>query len=468
MNERVPKIALIAAAVVCPLVLLLLAYSQPRYFANVTNMGGLILIEGLAVAVWMYRRFFFALVIVAFLFAGVRVAVGGYWTTGRWAILAVGAAVGSLVMLKERNHRFGLFHVTAVFAVLTSIVSASVSQFPGVAILKASSFGLLFLYAGTGARLAVTGRESRFFTGLLAACEGFVAVMAVYYLIFGIGFMGNPNSLGAVMGVAAAPMLFWGALLPEPLAVNRRRLILYLLSMYLTFHSHSRAGMAAALISCGLLCAALRKYTMIGAGVAIITICIAAGAIFNPDATERAFSSVTKTVLYKDSTNGNVFASREDPWQRALDTISNHFWFGTGLGTADVINDGPVEMFVSTEDITSENGSSYLAILAGVGILGVLPFFLLMFLLLGKIARTVLWMLTTGNACHPAVPIAMIMLAGLIHAAFEDWLFAAGYHLCVLFWCLAFVFMDVAPSGHAIEWRFGAILRPLGVVAPNR
>jgi hypothetical protein len=35
-----------------------------------------------------------------------------------------------------------------------------------------------------------------------------------------------------------------------------------------------------------------------------------------------------------------------------------------------------------------------------------------------------------------------VVLAGLVNAAFEDWLFAAGYYLCVLFWGLAFVLDD--------------------------
>ena len=125
-------------------------------------------------------------------------------------------------MLKERSHHYGLFHATATFAVLATLISAAVSQYPGVALLKALSFGLLFLYAGTGVRLSVTGRESRFFTGLLTGFEVLVAAMAFFYAI-GTEAMGNPNALGAVMGVGAAPVLFWGAMLDEPVWVKRRR-----------------------------------------------------------------------------------------------------------------------------------------------------------------------------------------------------------------------------------------------------
>ena len=40
----------------------------------------------------------------------------------------------------------------------------------------------------------------------------------------------------------------------------------------------------------------------------------------------------------------------------------------------------------------------------------------------------------------------MVLAAGLMHAGFEDWLFAVGYYLCVFFWVLAFAFMDLLPA----------------------
>jgi hypothetical protein len=80
----------------------------------------------------------------------------------------------------------------------------------------------------------------------------------------------------------------------------------------------------------------------------------------------------------------------------------------------------------------------------------------------------------TGDACSPAVPIAAIMAAGLLHAAFEDWLFAAGYYLCVFFWSLAFVFIDVVPKtvpGLAVSTAPQPSSRwanSVGVVVPQR
>jgi O-antigen ligase len=472
MTERIPKAALIAAIVLGPLILTYLAYSRPGYFTSQVYLGGLLLIEFLAVAVWMYRRVFFPLIMVAFLLAGVDLPVGTIWSAARWVFLCVGALVGLSIMLKERRHHFGLFHVLAMFAILATLVSAAVSQFPSVTLLKALSILLLFLYGSTGARLAVTGRENRFFAGLLLGGEVFVGALAALYAV-GIEAMGNPNSLGAVMGVVGCPILLWGTLVSEKGFDRRRRMALYAVALYLTYASHARAGMIAALISSGLLCFALRKYAFLARGVTVITILVAASAVVQPENFSKTVSSLMSSVVYKGVSEGNLLASRETPWQAATDSISKHPWFGTGLGTITNADAGDVHvgMFSSSTAVTAENGSSYLSILSGVGILGAIPFSLLLLMILEKIVRTVAWMLRTGNANHPAVPIAAIMAAGLFHAGFEDWLFAPGYYLCVLFWSLAFIFVDVAPSSvprAALAWRVRRTQPGFGGAAASR
>ena len=448
MTERLPKIVLISAAVLCSLLLPYAAFAWPGYFANVNYLGGLVFLELIVAAVWMYRSVFFPIVVVSFLFAGLNLPVGQFWTAGRWAVLGVGGFVGLVMMLKDRRYHFGFFHALAVFAVLAAATSAAVSRYSGVSALKVLSLSSLFLYAGTGARLAVEGRENRFFPGLIMGCEIFVGVMGLASLS-GIEVLGNPNSLGAVMGVVGAPLLFWGILVAEKPFIRRRRLILYFLCVYLVFASHARAGMIAAVVSCGFLCVALRKYKMLAQGLVILSILVAVYAIVRPEAFSQAMSSFTAKVVFKgnDPSRG-LFESRTNPWQDALDTIQNNLWFGTGFGTTDNGQDAKDNLgnFSATSATSTENGSSYLAIAMWVGIIGILPFLMLLAFLLKKIGQTFKWMWATGSPFHPAVPLAMLMVAGLIHATFEDWLFAPGYYLCVFFWSLAFVFADLAPS----------------------
>lgn len=447
MRERVAKaVAFVAVMMILP-VLAYFAYSRPTYFSSLNYIRGLFMMECLAAAVWLYRRIFFPIVLVTFLLAGVALPMGSFWNMARWVILAVGGVVGSVIMLKERQHRFGSFHLLAGLAVVAAVVSAAVSRFTIVSSLKVLSLLLLFVYAATGVRLAVTGRENRFYWGLIVGCEVFVAVIASFYLL-GIEVMGNPNSLGAVMGVVAAPILLWSTLLPQEAFSHRRRVLLYGVAMYLTFSSHARAGIAAAFISCSLLCVVLRRYRLLAQGIGILVIVSAIGAIVNPDAFSNTVSSFTSSVLYKgkDPAEG-VLGSRTSTWQDTISTIHDHFWFGTGFGTSDNGQGSiPIGNFATTSATSAEHGSSYLAIVSWVGMLGVLPFFLLVGDLLRKVLRTIVWMSKTANPSHASVPLALLAIAGLIHAGFEDWLFAPGYYLCVFYWSMAFVLVDQVPS----------------------
>lgn len=448
MTERIPKSAIVGAVIVTLIGLTGLAYFRPGYFTSLRFLGGLLVAEFLFVAIRFYRQIFLPIVLLAFLFAGSALPLGGIWTQGRWLLLAVGALVGLVVVLKGRPFRFGLFHAMALFAILAGVVSSAASRYPGVAFLKIMSLFLLFIYAATGARLAVVGREGRFFSGLLISCELFVAAMAVFQLL-GISAMGNPNSLGAVTGVVCCPLLLWGALVDNKTAVRYRRFTMFVICALLVYQSQARAGLAAVLVSCGLLCLALREYRLLAGGVSVILILAASIGILQPETFSTGVSSVTSSVLYKGKDPGAGFlASRREPWRAAMDSIRTHFWFGTGFGTAD---NGPdvterLSLFRSSLGVTKENGSSYLAILTWVGVMGALPFLMTLLLLLGYVARTLSWMWKHRSSSHPAIPLAMVVIGGLVHASLEDWLFATGYYLCVFFWCVAFVFVDLAPA----------------------
>jgi O-antigen ligase len=447
MTDRIARIVLVGPAILAAFFLVFLAYSRPWYFGNVTYLGGLLFLEFTFVAICMYRRVFFPLVLLAFLFAGSNGGFASIWTSARWVILGLGALVGCVIILRARRYRFGVFHLFAMFAVLAALLSATASRYPSFVLLKALSLLLLFVYCGTGARLAVAGREHRFFAGLLTGCEVLVGILAVLQFS-GAEPLGNPNSLGAVMGVVGAPILLWGMMLEDNKAVRLRRLALFAVSMYIVVQSQARAAMIAAFVSCGIMCLVLRKQKLLAQGSGVVLILIATAAIVQPEAFSNTVSSLTSAVLYKGHDPGlGMLSSRESPWQTAMDSIRDHFWFGTGFGTADK-GQGDTEQlgtFASSSAVKAENGSSYLSIAAWVGVAGVLPFLLLLLMVVSNVIRTLVWMFKTGNSSHPAIPLAMVMVAGLLHAAFEDWLFAPGYYLCVFFWSAAFVLADTAP-----------------------
>jgi hypothetical protein len=320
MDRGAFKIVLAAGGICGVLGVIYFAYSRPGYFTSQTYLGGLLLLEFLAVAVWFYRRAFFPLVIVTFLLAGMHLPLSSVWTMARWGVLAAGAMIGSVIAFKERRFSFGTFHIIALFAILAALMSAAVSRFTSVSLLKVSSLLLLFVYASSGVRLAVENRENRFFTGLVFGCEIFVGVITIFYFL-GISVMGNPNSLGAVMGVVGAPLLLWASLVPQETSTRRRRLALCAIAVYLTLASHARASILAAFVSCALLCLLLRKYKLLAQGIAILAIIVALVAIFQPHMYSSAVSSFATDVVYKGKDPSDGLLARDNlhckkPWIR--------------------------------------------------------------------------------------------------------------------------------------------------------
>jgi O-antigen ligase len=462
MMSQIAKPALAAAAGVCAIAVVYMAWSRPSYFTSQTYIGGLILLELVIGAIWKFRQVFFTVLILAFVLAGTSLPGSSVFTSARWLFLGVGAVVGFLMVLKDHQHHFGFFDAIALFAVLAAAVSASVSRYPSFALLKVLSLFLLFLYAASGATVAVKGREARFLAGMLVGCEVLVGVLAFCYVVFGTDLLGNVNSLGAIVGVVAAPLLLWATFVAQDVATHHRRLFLFGLCLYLVYHSHARASIAAGALSCGLLCVGLRRYRSLILGTTVVLMLVATAAIFQPEQVFETASAVTSEVVYKGKLENGMFASRRTPWQDAVDAIRTHFWFGTGFGTTDKGVDAGQHLgnFSSSSAVSTEYGSSYLEIVTWVGILGVLPFIFLLLTLTKRVFQTMLWIWQTGNMSHPAIPLAAVVAAGIVHAAFEDWMFAPGYYLCVFFWCVAFALVDVTPipskarAGQGIAWFF--------------
>jgi hypothetical protein len=102
--------------------------------------------------------------------------------------------------------------------------------------------------------------------------------------------------------------------------------------------------------------------------------------------------------------------------------------------------------FYTKDGTNREHGNSYLALVEYMGLLGIVPFAILVLLVGQMIFRVCVWMRRTANPRHCAIPFAMVLLAGLVHATFEDWLTAVGYYLCVFFWTAVFWLKDMLPA----------------------
>jgi O-antigen ligase len=447
MNDRFSKFFLPTVLALSCLFGVYAVVYRPAYFSSSDELGILLFLQVLLAAIWNYRARFFPLLLAAFLWAGMMVPLNAAWTSGRWLVLAVGALAGLVVYTRDQRYYFGTFHLIALFCVIAALLSAAVSAYPGLAFLKALSLLLLFLYGSSGARVAVLGRETSFFSKLLLGCELMVYLTAVSYFIFHNEIFGNPNSLGAVMGVVVAPILLWGILVSERPTTHGRRIFAFTLALLLLFSSYARAGIAGAAVSCILLCVALRRYRLLFKGAAIalgLAAFVAAAVPFH----QQPADSLTSVFVYKGRREDGILASRQPIWDETVSTIQEHPWLGSGFGTSPTSSEVVQQSggFESLREATREHGNSYLAITEWVGLLGDIPFFGLVVLIGVNISRAVVQMRRTGNVLSPTIPLAGVLVAGLVHAAFEDWLFAAGYYLCVFFWTLAFIMVDLLPA----------------------
>jgi O-antigen ligase len=451
-------------------------YSHLYYFANVSFLGGILLLEVLVASFWKYDQRFFVLLMIAFLWAGMHVPMQGAWTSGRWVVLSAGAAVGCIAWMKTPRRPFGLLHLVALFCICAAFVSATVSTFLQMASLKALSLFLLFLYCASGARLAVLGREDRFFHGLLWGSEIAVYITAICYFGLGESIWGNPNSLGASMSVGLFPILLWGWFTSDVQGVKLRRLAALLLCTYLVFFSGARAGMASVVLVAVIFCVGLHQYKLLIKVAALVLVLIAVTGVFAPGKLDAKLGDLKDAVLYKGHKTEGVMGSRRTPWEKSITTIKEHPLFGTGYGTSPTGEDpglyfGTVN---SSAETNREHGSSYMAIAEWVGLLGGFPFVALLAVTVSNVWKVCVWMRRTRDPRHYSIPLAMVVLAGLAHASFEDWLFAVGYYLCVYFWFSVFLLADLIPGAVKVP---GAVVvsrtsrqspADFGAAVPNR
>ena len=421
------------------------SYSDPYLVANPAILVILIGAELLLVAVGAYRKVFFLAVMLAFLLAGANLPLKEAWGVGRWAVLLCAAVVGMTLWLKESRQHFGALHLAAFFCVLSAVASAAVSVFPRTAFLKASSLLLLFMYAASGARLAQMHRERQFSQDLVTACELMAYVSGLSYFVTRSALFGNPNSLGAVMGVAVVPLLAWGILNANSETQRRRRILAFAIGVGLLVFSGSRAGLLAGMGAISFLVLNLKNYRLFARSALVAVSGLALIGLWNPNLIGRSAEGVSENLVYKGHRGGGILASRRGPWEATMATIREHPFFGGGFGTTQTgaESERGASSFATTIGTAREHGNSYLALLEWVGMLGILPFLMLlggMFLEIHKVGQ---YVRRTLDGSHPAVPLAMVCVAGFLHATFEDWLFAVGYYVCVFFWCIAFCLADL-------------------------
>ena len=202
-------------------------------------------------------------------------------------------------------------------------------------------------------------------------------------------------------------------------------------------------------------CFCLRQYRVLVKAVGFVIFLVAISGMVAPDSLHKTLTSLGDAILYKGHKAEGLMGSRKTPWQASIDSIEEHPLFGTGFGTSPTGEDPGLYFgrFSSSQETVREHGSSYMTIAEWVGIFGAAPFALLLLTNLSNVFRVCSWMRRTSDPTHYSIPLAMILLAGLVHASFEDWMFAVGSYPCVYFWSMAFLLGDLAPAAELTEAR---------------
>jgi O-antigen ligase len=470
MNSRL-QVILVPLGMIAVLGLFVLVERRPVLFANTTYLGAILALQIAFVGLTHFDEVFFPLLMGTFLWAGSDLPFSGIGMALRWLFLAVGALGGFVIWIRSpRPQHFGSFHLVASLCVLSALVSAIVSEIPRTALLKVASLFLLFLYASSGARVAIAGREHKFMRGLVLSCEVLVYVAAACYFALGYGVFGNPNALGAIIGVAVVPILLWAALVAETKGLRQRRFFALALCGGLLYVANSRASTLAAMVVVVVFTVALRHQRLLLQCAFVAVFFVTVMAMVNPSGMDERVSSFTGRVIYKaGGTHPGAFGSRLSPWTETFSVIKRRPWFGSGFGTSELGELRPEQGASSVytiEGSNREHGNSYLALAEYMGVLGSVPFLVLLFMLVRILVRTYRWMRRTGSPYYYRIPFTLVVTAGLVHACFEDWLFAVGSYLCLFFWVSVFLLVDLAPNLEA-ELRMPASKPVAAFVQPR-
>ena len=436
------------------LFLLLLSVKRPHLFGESTLMALLVLVAVGFIAS-RYETYFWTVMVAVFFWAGSEFPLAGAMNLFRWVVLGLGAVLSLGYYARKANRiPFNHQHLLGLFTVVAAFASALVSVNPLMTTLKALSLAALFVYASIGARILWSRNPEPFVRRLVLMVEGLVYFTAIAYSA-SFEVWGNPNSLGLIMGCICWPVLLWRFILPGARLEYPRRLIPLLVCGALLVLSVSRASLTAACLVSMFLLVGARRYRTLLIGVSIFSAILLNTFLVTPE----RFQNASEIFLYKAGERGNVMDSRNKPWERSLRTFRDHPWLGLGFGAAD--NSGDWRFgYVTIGQQNRERGSSYLTMLETTGILGTLPCALLLLALIREIFRIFFWLRRTGKVNQPSVLAGAIILAGLVNACFEDWMFAVGYYMSVIFWVLALSLRDwmacpVWPDTQQATERFG-------------
>src|SRR5207245_4256938 len=157
------------------------------------------------------------------------------------------------------------------------------------------------------------------------------SVTGLLYVGLHLEIFGNPNSLGAVMGVVIVPVLLWGTMIADDRRVRNRRTLALCLATYLLYTSVSRAGILACAVAVIIMCVSLGRKRLLLKGAFAAIFLAAFLAVVQPSRFDSLVSTVTDDVIYKGKREQGLLGSRKSPWEETVAVVKLNPWFGGGF-----------------------------------------------------------------------------------------------------------------------------------------
>lgn len=291
----------------------------------------------------------------------------------------------------------------------------------------------VFAQAATIALAVVAAKRltPREWQKFLAGIQWMFGIASVAALLIGrqvaasrLGGLSNPNSLGAV-GTVAASLWLWDL-------VERRnwtdvawwgRLLIFLAALGVigaTGSRSSQAGFVAALVIAGMFVRNRRRL------LGIVTILVL------PSVLLLAFWQADSVTLLRSRwRNDTLLESREKPWSDSIAAWKKNPWIGYGFGVCDMQENW--QGTLSSVGIVRD-GTGYFGLLESVGVLGVLPFGILLILAGVRVCQVGLRRGVPAESWLPAMKAGTLFIALSVHHVGEPWLIGPGMVLNLLFW----------------------------------
>lgn len=370
--------------------------------------------------------------------------------TTRWAILAI---LTLFLLSYRRRDMFGMLRRPVFWVVMIyaswGLVTVAWSEVPQISLAKA----LVFFWVATAMLSAgyswVMRHESThacnfLWLSAIAALSaslggGSVENQGMESALYA-GLTGNPNSLGFLLAIASA-WLMWRAYLAR--RQNRRLLFLFVgllaIDFYFLFLSHSRAAQLIVLIIALGFLIGLGKVRKFLPYALVSAVLFALTWNFFPavqEAVTRYAFKTTPEYIESLGFEANVLFSREELWKESYELAMRGGILGGGFGvTIGEPFHGDIGATISSGEYGREQGNTQLAILEQTGLIG----FSLYLILIGSIFGVLVAGLRLARTEVDRVAIGLLggMLFGLLlQSVFEAWWVAPGSAESATFWML--------------------------------